>query len=109
MVPLKNAFLCRDYLMIHILCARLTLIASMAAEAQQDRATTVESDKEFCTDPSGGAGYGRLRDGEKETLKLRLNDICEQETKISPQDIEIRKGKVMNILPIAFIFECLFL
>ena len=81
----------------------------MAAEAQQDRATTVESDKEFCIDPSGGAGYRRLRDGEKETLKLRLNEICEQETKISPQDLEIRKGKIMNMLPIVFIIECLFL
>lgn len=47
---------------------------------------------EFHIDPSGGAGYRQLRDNEREQLKTRLQEICEQETKISAEEIEIKKG-----------------
>ena len=47
----------------------------------------------FKIDSSGGDGYRKLNIEEKLDLKKRLEEICEQETKISPSDIVMRKSK----------------
>lgn len=47
----------------------------------------------FTINCSGGAGYRKLRDTEREELKRSLKLAYDTETKISATDIEIKKSR----------------
>lgn len=49
-------------------------------------------DTDFQVDTEGGDGYRRLREEEKQELKVLLNNFSAEATRISPEEIEFKKG-----------------
>ena len=65
----------------------------LALKKMNEESGAVECSEKFKVDVSGGDGYRKLREEEKDALKETLNRFSEDATKISAQEIEFKKGE----------------
>ena len=65
----------------------------LVQEKMDEERRALESLEKFKVDVSGGDGYRKLREEEKDALKETLNRFSEDATKISAQEIEFKKGE----------------
>ena len=80
----------------------------LVQEKMDEERRALESLEKFKVDVSGGDGYRKLREEEKDALKETLNRFSEDATKISAQEIEFKKGEECIASSSRLIFGILF-